>query len=51
MRMDKQKQIDAVRVLFLAGEIETINVYYRLEHLLSAAQISALLREWKAGTR
>jgi len=46
--VNKQELIDAVRVLFLTGEIEAVNVYYRLEHMLSAAQISALLREWEA---
>jgi len=39
--------IAAVRNLYLAGEIEAPNVYYRLEHLLSAGQITGLITEWQ----
>jgi len=44
--MDKQELIDAVRALYLRGEVEAVNVYGRLEHVASGAEIDGLLRSW-----
>jgi len=45
--MTKQEAIALVRTQYLRGEIETVNVYYRLERWLSAAEITATIREWQ----
>ena len=45
--MDRDDVIAAVRELYMAGEIEAPNVYYRLEHLLSAGQITNLIKAWQ----
>jgi len=44
--MDKKETIAAVRRLYLSGEVAAVNVYSRLEHVLSAAEITIKLREW-----
>lgn len=45
--MDKQELLDGVRDLFLRGEIEAINVFYRLERVMGGSEIEIKLREWE----
>ena len=45
--MTKQEAIAIVRRQFQQGDVAAINVYALLERWLSAAQITALLKEWR----
>jgi len=44
--MDKHETIQAVRALYLAQEIAAVNVFCRLEHILSGPEIAVKVREW-----
>lgn len=48
--MKRQAVIGAVRKLYLSGEVQAINVYYRLEHVASGAEIDALIGQWDGET-
>jgi len=43
---DREALVEGVRRLYVAGEVEAINVYARLEGVCSGAEISGLIREW-----
>ena len=45
--MSKEQAIETVRAQYLAGQVESYNVFWQLERYLSAGQIDALIREWE----